>query len=84
MYRLLLKPKAQKDLDRLRGETWERVREALLALRQDPRPRGCIKLRTGAWRIRIGDYRATYDIDDTERTVTVLRVRHRRDIYREF
>jgi mRNA interferase RelE/StbE len=80
----LLKPRAEKDLDRLRGETWERVRNALLALRQDPRPRGCIKLRTGAWRIRIGDYRATYDIDDTERTVTVLRVRHRRDIYREF
>lgn len=82
MYRLLLGPRAQRDLDRLRGETWERVREGLLMLAHTPRPNGCVKLSTGAWRIRVGDLRVLYDIDDTVRTVEVLRVKHRRESYR--
>jgi len=84
MYRLLLKPSAGKDLDRLQGKTWQRVRDALLALRSKPRPAGCTKLVGDAgWRIRIGDYRAIYDIDDAARTVTILRVKHRKDVYRK-
>ena len=84
MYRLLLTNSARKDLDRLRGATWERLREALLALRQEPRPPGCRKLQAGPlmYRIRIGDYRAVYDVDDEATAVTVLRIRHRRDVYR--
>jgi mRNA interferase RelE/StbE len=83
MYRLLIKPSAERDLDRLRGEMWQRVKEAILALRADPRPTGCKKLAGGkGWRIPIGDYRALYDIDDDAQTVTILRVRHRRDVYR--
>ncbi len=84
MYRLRLNPKAEKDLDRLRGRTWERVRDALLALREDPRPRGCRKLRGGAYRIRVGNYRIIYDVHDDNESVEVLRVRHRREVYREF
>jgi len=62
----------------------ERIRDALLLLRDDPRPRGCKKLRGGTdtYRIRIGDYRAVYDVDDEARTVLLLRVRHRREVYR--
>lgn len=84
MYQLVLASRAKKDLDRLRGATWERVRDAVLALRDDPRPRGCKKLRGGTdtYRIRIGDYRAVYDVDDEQQTVLLLRIRHRRDIYR--
>lgn len=82
-YRLLLGSQAQRDLDRLRGATWERVRDALLMLTHTPRPKGCLKLRIGAWRIRIGDIRALYDIDDKAKTVEVLRIGHRRDIYRQ-
>lgn len=82
-YRLLLGPRAQRDLDRLRGATWERVRDALLMLTHTPRPKGCAKLRTGAWRIRIGNHRVLYDIDDKAKTVEVLRIGHRRDIYRQ-
>ena len=81
-YRLLIGPRAQRDLDKLRGATWERVREALLTLAHTPRPKGCVKLGMGAWRIRVGDIRVIYDIDDKARTVEVLRVKHRRDIYR--
>jgi len=34
------------------------------------------------WRLRVGDYRLLYEVNDTERTVTIVRVRHRRDVYR--
>jgi len=82
VYQLRLKPSAEKDLDRLQGELWQRTKEALLGLRTNPRPPGCVKLAGGSWRIRIGDWRAIYDIDDTAQTVTVLRVKHRRDVYK--
>lgn len=84
MYRVELKPSARKDLDRLTGDAWERIKEKLLALRDDPRPPGCTKLagNEGAWRVRVGDWRVIYDIDDASRVVTVLRVKHRRDGYR--
>ena len=85
VYRLLLTSSARKDLDRLRGGTWERVRDALLGLREDPRPKGCSKLRGGGdtYRIRVGDYRAVYDVDDQAEEITILRVRHRREAYRD-
>lgn len=84
VYRLRLTSSARKDLDRLRGGTWERVRDALLALREEARPKGCRKLHGGSdtYRIRVGDYRAVYDVDDDAEQVTILRVRHRRDAYR--
>lgn len=82
MHRLLLGPRAQKDLDRLTGDTWVRVKEALADLAHTPRPRGCVKLHTGAWRVQVGDFRVLYDVDDKARTVEVLRVKHRRESYR--
>jgi len=60
------------------------VTEALAVLRDDPRPPGCVKL-TGAddlWRIRVGQYRVVYTIRDDELLVLVVRVAHRRDVYR--
>jgi mRNA interferase RelE/StbE len=59
------------------------VYEAIERLQEEPRPPGCRKLsdREG-WRLRVGDYRVIYEIDDEQRTVTVLQVGHRRDIYR--
>jgi len=61
-----------------------RVNDRLLALRDDPRPPGVRKL-AGAmagWRIPADDYRILYQIDDEARTVTVVRVRHRREVHR--
>ena len=85
MYRLLLTSSARKDLDRLRGGTWERVRDALLALKEEPRPKGCRKLRGGSdtYRIRVGDYRAVHDVDDQAEQITLLSVGHRREVYRD-
>ena len=84
MYALLIKRSAERDLRRLPRILFERVNERILSLRDDPRPHGVRKL-SGAlegWRIRVGDYRILYQIDDEARTVTIVRVRHRREVYR--
>jgi len=59
---------------------------AILGLKSNPRPPGSRKLRystIGGYRLRVGDYRVIYDIDDEQREIVILRVMHRRDIYRE-
>ncbi|MEX5248079.1 UNVERIFIED_CONTAM: type II toxin-antitoxin system RelE/ParE family toxin [Kocuria sp. CPCC 205295] len=58
--------------------------EALNALADDPRPPGCLKLQggEGELRFRIGDYRVVYDVVDDELVVLILRVGHRREVYR--
>jgi len=84
MYALLVGRSAERDLRRLSSAVFERVNERILALREDPRPQGVRKL-VGAlegWRIRVGDYRVLYRVDDDAQTVTIVRVRHRRDVYR--
>ena len=83
IYRVTILRRAQEELGALAGEAYARVRDAIVALGEDPRPPGCLKL-TGrdGWRIRIGDYRVVYEIDDSGRMVTVLHVGHRRDVYR--
>ncbi len=82
-YRVFILPSAQKELEHLPLEDYERVRDAMLALAQNSRPPGCAKLRgREGWRVRQGDYRIIYEIDDKQTTVTVLRIKHRRDVYR--
>jgi mRNA interferase RelE/StbE len=74
---------AQKELAQLPAGSYERARDAIRALSQEPRPTGCLKLagRDG-WRVRVGDYRIIYEIDDEQKRVTVLHIGHRRDVYR--
>ncbi len=84
MYRVIIKPSAEKQLDRLPASARRRVVQALTAFRDDPRPPACTKLE-GAddlWRIRVGQYRVIYTIQDEQLIVLVLRVAHRRDVYR--
>ena len=84
MYALLIKRSAERDLRRLPRALFERVNERILSLRDDPRPHGVRKL-AGAlegWRIRVGDHRILYQIDDEAQTVTLVRVKHRREAYR--
>lgn len=81
-YAVFILRRAQKEMVQLSIEPYERVLEAIRGLAEDPRPSGCLKL-TGreGWRIRVGRYRVIYDVDDAERTITVLHVGHRRDVY---
>jgi mRNA interferase RelE/StbE len=83
MYKIEVRRRAQRALDRLPKSDFQAVIESIRGLAQTPRPRGIEKVKsTGLWRIRRGDYRIIYAIDDNERLVTVVRVGHRREIYR--
>ena len=84
MYRVFLERAAEKDLKSLSSKLHNRIIVALQTLAKNPRPSGCRKL-TGAdhdWRIRVGEYRIVYEIDDAAQIVRVNRVRHRREVYR--
>ncbi|HEV2355512.1 MAG TPA: type II toxin-antitoxin system RelE/ParE family toxin [Puia sp.] len=81
-YTVLILPSAQKQLSKLPNAIAIRIEDKLLELEHDPRPPGCKKLRgRDAWRIRIGDYRAIYEIDDDRLIVTVITIGHRREVY---
>jgi mRNA interferase RelE/StbE len=83
MYRLIIKRSAERDLLRLPRTILLRINEHILTLRDEPRPPGTRKLQGNleGWRIRVGDYRVIYQIDDEHQTVTIVRVRHRSDVY---
>jgi len=83
VYRVELRRLAQRALEKLPKSDFQAVIEAIKGLAQNPRPRGIEKVKsTGLWRIRQGDYRIVYAIDDTAQVVTIVRVGHRREIYR--
>jgi mRNA interferase RelE/StbE len=82
-YSLTFRPAALRALRKLDRQIAEPIKAATEALQDDPRPPGS-KMLTGAhgvWRIRIGDYRVVYAIDDQRRIVRVAAAGHRRDVY---
>ena len=82
-YRVALTTSAEKELHQLPAKMVARIVPLIARLATEPRPPGCRKLRGGdkEWRIRAGDYRIVYEINDTARTVDVTRIAHRRDVY---
>ena len=76
---------ARKELEHLPGDVAERILMKLEALAANPRPSGVIKLhgQKNLWRMRVGDYRVVYSIDDFSKTIDVSVVRHRREVYRD-
>lgn len=82
-YELLIKRSAAKELEALPTSFRRRIAAKIHFLATDPRPPGVEKL-SGAerYRLRQGDYRVLYEIDDGNRTVTIVRIGHRRDVYR--
>lgn len=82
-YRVALARSAEKELQRLPSALVTRIVPRLEQLATEPRPPGCKKLRSGdkEWRIRIGDYRVVYEIDDDARAVDVTRIAHRSEVY---
>ena len=81
-YRLEITGRAAKELRRLPNPIRARLEAAIEDLADTPRPPGCVKLRGDAgWRIRVGDYRVLYDIEDDVLLATVLRASHRRDLF---
>jgi mRNA interferase RelE/StbE len=83
-YAITFARSARRELERLERSLVQRVLLRIEELAADPRPSGCRKLQGGSdlWRIRIGDYRVVYTVNDGQRVVDVVAVRHRREVYR--
>jgi len=82
-YRIVFKRSVAKDLRRLPEKDIQSILRRITELADEPRPAGVVKLAGGEmYRIRQGDYRVVYAIADDVITVTIIRVRHRRDVYR--
>jgi mRNA interferase RelE/StbE len=82
-YRVALTASTEKELHRLPAKVVARMMPRIEGLETVPRPAGCKKLKGGdkQWRIRVGDYRIVYEIDDGARPVDVTRIAHRREVY---
>ncbi|PYN77227.1 MAG: type II toxin-antitoxin system mRNA interferase toxin, RelE/StbE family [Candidatus Rokuibacteriota bacterium] len=83
-YSVVFARSARRELEQLEARVARRIIARIEALASNPRPHGCAKLQ-GAddlWRIRVGDYRVIYSVDDDGHIVDVVVVRHRGDVYR--
>lgn len=84
-YQILIAPRATKDLKKIDRSQAKRIDNAILKLEQSPYPAGVKQLvakDVAQYRIRIGDYRVLYDVDEENKNIIILRIGHRKDIYR--
>lgn len=82
-YKLVFKKSVSKDLRDLPKQDVQRILQRILLLADDPRPPGCEKLSgSERYRVRQGTYRIVYEITDQTLTVLVVKVGHRREVYR--
>ena len=84
MLEVYLERTAERDLKKLSADKFHKIISYIQALAENPRPPGCRKI-TGSesdWRIRVGEFRIIYEVDDTAKIVRVMRIRHRREVYR--
>ncbi|MGB0993819.1 MAG: type II toxin-antitoxin system RelE family toxin [Akkermansiaceae bacterium] len=83
LYKVHFKRSAAKSLKKIRAEDREKIAAAIVGLRTTPRPPGSIKITNqNAYRIRQGDYRIIYTIDNNILTIEIIKIGHRRDIYK--
>lgn len=85
MYQIVVKPSARRELKKLPVVIATSIAKKIDSLASNPRPEGCKKLISNSeelWRVRVGDYRILYAVDDTIRIVDIHHVGHRREIYR--
>jgi mRNA interferase RelE/StbE len=82
-YRIIIRHSAEKELGRLGHDVQRRLAKKLLLLESDPFPAGIVALQgREGYRIRIGDYRVLYQVDEASKIVTITAIGHRSDIYR--
>lgn len=83
-YRLVIKPSASRELERLDDQVLRRADETILKLAENPRPHGAKKLSgVPLYRIRVGTFRIVYEVNDAQHLVTVVTIGHRREVYRK-
>ncbi|MDP1678144.1 MAG: type II toxin-antitoxin system RelE/ParE family toxin [Bacteroidota bacterium] len=82
-YSVTISRSAEKDFNRLPSQTQRLVTQNILSLEDFPRPIGIKKLRgREEYRLRVGDYRILYTIDDLNKIIDIVVIRHRKDVYR--
>ncbi len=83
-YEVWLEKRAERDLKRLPQDVFKNVIRQIKPLAKKPRPTGCRKIMGSKndWRIKVGTYRVVYEIDEKEKAVKIMRVKHRREAYR--
>ncbi|MBE9218016.1 type II toxin-antitoxin system RelE family toxin [Dolichospermum flos-aquae] len=84
-YEIIITKSIQKQLDNLPNNIQERVYDKISQLAEEPRPDGVVNLKgyDNEYRIRIGDYRLVYEIQDEQLIVLLLQCKHRRDVYKK-
>ena len=83
-YTIRFDRQVKKDFRSISAQDIKRIKSAIQALSSNPRPNGCTKLKGSKdyYRIRVGSYRIVYSIEDENLLILVVRVGHRRDVYR--
>ena len=83
MYSVVITSRAERELRRLDRPIKNRITSALFSLANEPRPPGCLKVKADPrlWRIRVGDWRIGYRINDQSQEVTIITIGHRREFY---
>jgi mRNA interferase RelE/StbE len=82
-YSLVIQPSVARDIRRIPKDHRKRIQHRMDSLIVNPRPPGTKKIADPAvYRVRQGDYRIIYEVDDKARTVIIFRIRHRRELYR--
>lgn len=82
-YKVEIPTKVVKEMRSIPSEDLRRIERAIDGLAEEPRPAGVTKMVDGSgWRLRVGDWRIVYVIDDTIRVVSITRIRRRGDVYR--
>lgn len=82
-YKVEVIPSAQKDLDNLKHRFFEQIKDKINSLKSNPRPPNCLKLTAEeGYRIRSGDHRVLYRIDDKNKVIYIYRIKHRKESYR--
>ena len=84
-YTIITPKNVQKQLDALPSDMFDRIDTKIQQLAENPRPDGVVKMKgaDNEYRIRVGDYRVLYEINDQDVIILLLQCKHRRDIYRQ-
>lgn len=83
MYKILFLRSAKKDLAGIPLESLVLIKKRIALLTENPRPDGCVKLKTGGYRVRQGSYRILYQVDDEKLTIRIAGVKDRKEAYRK-
>lgn len=83
-YSIIFKPSASKDLNHLPIDIGQRILFEIEKLQNNPRPLHCKKIvgSKNDWRIRIGNYRVLYEVNDAQQQIRIFRIKHRKEAYK--